>query len=530
MAFIALIEQLLGHQDTAHALLSETLAAQPDPGSRVATGLRIELANERYFAADWPAMREHAADALRAARALGDEVLLASAAGMLALAEYHVSDVAAARVLLDEAAARLDALSDDALAGRLDAALWTGWAEQCLARWDDVHRHYARALRVARATGQGYLLVPMTIGRAIAFCWQGELDAAAELADEAIEAAELSGNGQSQAWALTLRCWIATVAGDIDAAVAFGDRAAAIASELAATHWGGLAGCYRAAARLEAGHDVRAELVAAAGGPDLPLIERAYKPQWYEVLTRAELAAAERSGPAWRRASPPPRRGCSRASAPRPGSACPRARDRRSALAPPSNSPAARPHAPPIRRAPPRAHSHQAGNVLEAARAQLLAGQALARTGRTAEATIALTAAAEHPRARRLHDEAALELRRLGRRVAKQGRRAARPERGVEALTDREREIAGLIRAGHTNRRIAATCTSRPRRSRRTSRTSSPSSACATAQRRPRRSPRVLARRTLSASRFTGSSQPRPSRLWGGGLMLRPCPSSPLRL
>src|SRR6185436_14929563 len=120
VAFIALIEQLLGHQDIAHALLSATLAAQPDPGSRVATGLRIELANERYFAADWPAMREHAADALRAARALGDEVLLASAAGMLALAEYHVSDMAAARGLLDEAAARLDALSDDALAGRRD--------------------------------------------------------------------------------------------------------------------------------------------------------------------------------------------------------------------------------------------------------------------------------------------------------------------------------------------------------------------------------------------------------------------------
>jgi len=456
VAFIALIEQLLGHQDTAHALLSDTLAAQPDPGSRVATGLRIELANERYFAADWPAMREQAADALRAARALGDEVLLASAAGMLALAEYHVSDMAAARVLLDEAAARLDALSDDALAGRLDAALWTGWAEQCLARWDDVHQHYARALRVARATGQGYLLVPMTIGRAIAFCWQGELDAAAELADEAIEAAELSGNGQSQAWALTLRCWIATVAGDIDAAIAFGDRAAAIASELAATHWGGLAGCYRAAARLEAGHDVRAELVAAAGGPDLPLIERAYKPQWYEVLTRAELAAAKRSGAGvaaclaaaetWVLAG---ERAAAGLGLPARTGQAQRAR----AALQLARGEAAR--AADTARAAAR-HSHQAGNVLEAARAQLLAGQALARTSRTGEATIALTAALEHPRARRLHDEAALELRRLGRRVAKQGRRAARPERGVEALTDREREIAGLIRAGHTNRRIAS--------------------------------------------------------------------------
>lgn len=172
-------------------------------------------------------MRVHAAEALRAARALADDPLIAAAAGMLALAAYHVSDVAAARVLLDEAAERPDALSDDALAGRLDAALFTGWAEQCLARWPDVHRHYERALAVGRATGQGYLLVPMTIGRAIAHCWQGHLGQAAELADEAIEAAELAGNAQSLTWALTLRTWIATLIGDLGHAVAQAQRARA---------------------------------------------------------------------------------------------------------------------------------------------------------------------------------------------------------------------------------------------------------------------------------------------------------------
>ena len=248
VAFIALIEQLLGHRETAQALLAETLAAQPDQGSRTATALRIELANERYFAADWAGMRVHAAEALRAARALADDPLIAAAAGMLALAEYHVSDVAAARVLLDEAAERLDALSDDALAGRLDAALFTGWAEQCLARWPDVHRHYERALAVGRATGQGYLLVPMTIGRAIAHCWQGHLGQAAELADEAIEAAELAGNAQSLTWALTLRTWIATLIGDLGHAVALGERAVRCAAGIADSHWSGLAGCYLAAA------------------------------------------------------------------------------------------------------------------------------------------------------------------------------------------------------------------------------------------------------------------------------------------
>jgi DNA-binding CsgD family transcriptional regulator len=101
-------------------------------------------------------------------------------------------------------------------------------------------------------------------------------------------------------------------------------------------------------------------------------------------------------------------------------------------------------------------HSHQAGNALDVARSQLLAGQALAAAGRPREAAVAFTAVLEHEQARRLHDQAALELRRLGRRVTRQGRRAARPESGVEALTDREREVAGLIAAGHTNRSIAA--------------------------------------------------------------------------
>ena len=258
VAFIAMIEQLLGRHEEAHALLTETLADQPH--GKPATALRIELAKERYFVADWRGMRRYAADALAAARALDDPPLIASAAGILALAEYHLPDVAAARPLLDEAAARLDALTDDQLAGRLDAALFVGWGEQCLARWDDVHRHYERALGVARATGQGYLLVPMTIGRTIAYLWQGELAAAAELADEAIEVARLSGNDQSVSWTLTTRCWIATLAGDLE--LRAGHRRARRTrsrSRLSRSHWSALTACYLAEAHLEAGdHDAAA--------------------------------------------------------------------------------------------------------------------------------------------------------------------------------------------------------------------------------------------------------------------------------
>ena len=57
--------------------------------------------------------------------------------------------------------------------------------------------------------------------------------------------------------------------------------------------------------------------------------------------------------------------------------------------------------------------------------------------------------------AHRLRDEAAQELRRLGRTVAGRQRRAVGGA-GVDALSGREREIADLVALGHSNREIAA--------------------------------------------------------------------------
>jgi len=55
----------------------------------------------------------------------------------------------------------------------------------------------------------------------------------------------------------------------------------------------------------------------------------------------------------------------------------------------------------------------------------------------------------------RFRDEAARELRRLGRRVGARRRRAAGGP-GLASLSGREREIAELVARGRTNREIAA--------------------------------------------------------------------------
>jgi len=95
-------------------------------------------------------------------------------------------------------------------------------------------------------------------------------------------------------------------------------------------------------------------------------------------------------------------------------------------------------------------------SALEAARARLIVGRAMAGTDR--ETALRELAAAERVAARsgaaRVRDEALREQRRLGRRVGRGGERAG-AESGVGALSPREREVAGLVADGRTNREIA---------------------------------------------------------------------------
>jgi DNA-binding CsgD family transcriptional regulator len=101
----------------------------------------------------------------------------------------------------------------------------------------------------------------------------------------------------------------------------------------------------------------------------------------------------------------------------------------------------------------------EAGNPVLAARARATAGAALVASGADEAAKhelLAAESAFSAAGATRERDAAVLALRRLGHRVP---RRVVRPidGTGLTQLSAREREVAGRIAAGDTNREVAAT-------------------------------------------------------------------------
>jgi DNA-binding CsgD family transcriptional regulator len=98
------------------------------------------------------------------------------------------------------------------------------------------------------------------------------------------------------------------------------------------------------------------------------------------------------------------------------------------------------------------------GNPLAGGRARLLAGRALAAAGQRDAAVAELSSANAQLSgcgAAKETDAVARELRRLGTRIPRRARPHG-PGTGMVALSSREREVAGLVASGKTNKDIAA--------------------------------------------------------------------------
>ncbi len=447
----AAIEHLLGHHQAARDRLVAALDELPDRGSPDAVALRLELAMDGFYRMDYTEMHEVGAAALVGAERLDDEALTAAANAILASGAAMAGRIPEGQERASVAASAMDALPDSHLSVRLETAAQLGWAEFYLERYDQSIAHLERGIAVSRATGQGQRLPVMIEGLACSMFMRGRLADAAELQERALDAARLSGNRQRLCWALFNRAWTARLAGDLELALRTGEESAQVARELDDSIVATLARAVHAVALLETGDEARGveQLLACAGGRELPLIPEPRRCVYYDPLTHAELRRG-RVEEAARFAA------LAEASAEGLGLRVPTALAERARAAVALET---RDFALAAKLALASATgADNAGARLEAARSRTLAGRALAAIDERQRATGQLKAAAEaldSCGAVRYRDEAVRELRRLGVRIARRTRPGSGVDGGIASLTARERELTELVCDRKTNSQIA---------------------------------------------------------------------------
>jgi DNA-binding CsgD family transcriptional regulator/tetratricopeptide (TPR) repeat protein len=447
----AATENLLGRHADAYARLVAARAAVDDPRSRASVLLELELSAYGTFANDAELARDAARRARESAEMLSDAPLQAAAAALTCFAEYTAGDHASSEEARVVAKALVDGLDPAAAGTRVDTFFYLGWSEWFLGRYADAEAHFARGIAVSHATARTHLLVELTVARAIALTWLGRLEEATELGEESVEAARLSSNPLRLMWSQIALCLARTGTGDLEAAVRAGEEATSIALSINVSVIAAAAGWTTAAALIEAGeaeHGTKV-MLDMLGGPELPGYFLAMRPTCYDLLARAALASDRLSeAREWaRRATDVAAEvglTAARAAADRANAAVLLAEGDPAAAAELALSSAAA--------------STFVGARVDSGRAKLLAGRALAAAGDRERAGAQLRAAeAELSEcgAQRLSSEAIRELRRIGLKVHRGGRRGELTAGGLASLSGREREVAELVMARKTNRQIA---------------------------------------------------------------------------
>jgi DNA-binding CsgD family transcriptional regulator len=445
------VEQLLGHHEEARARLTAALSGLEAASSPQAVELMLHLAAGDFYRMDYEGMRAWGERALGVARDL-DQSLAAASLAVLAVASAYMGPIPEAEAYRSEAATLMDALADEQLADRLDALTNLSAADLYLHRYDDAASHATRGLAIARATGQGEVapfLIPVLV---TVLHTSGRIVEAADLTDEAVEAARLSRNAEALGWNLLSRGYVAVAAGDLELALSSAQESVDVTRDLDDSLVSTYASWAFASALLEIGESERAieVLLEAAGGPELPGIPQPWRTHCFELLTRSWLAFGrpiEAQEAAISAASTAERVGldASIAMAERSAAAVALARGDPVTAAERALAAAAR--------------CDGAGARVDAARSRTLAGRSLAAAGEQDRAVAELELAARELSAcgaRRYREEAEHELRKLGRRFRRPAPARKPNGRGVETLTERELEVARLVVDRRTNPEIAS--------------------------------------------------------------------------
>ncbi|HEX6725667.1 MAG TPA: BREX system ATP-binding domain-containing protein [Gaiella sp.] len=452
-AHCAAVEHWLGRHDDAHRRLVRAWDELPEHATAEAAALEIELAVDGLYELDFEQAVDMGRQALATARAVGDAALVAAAAAALCLGETVSGRIEDARGHRREALEEIARLSDAELASRLEALVHLAWAETYLECYDDAVAHAEQGLSLARAFGEGRLVVPLTLAKNFPFEMQGRLSEARECCETALEVSRLSASPHELYRALFELGWTLYYAGDLDGAIAAHEESAQVDPRLAGgtipnggggPGWG-LGAAWVEAGEVERGRTLLLSLVGEDGARTMP-VERCFD---WETLTLASLALGD-LGEADTFACRA-EEDAGRLPLRLPTALAARAR---AAVLLAQGEPleAAR-----LARASAE-HAGAIGARLQAAFSGGLEGRALVAAGERRQATGVLRKAEQELDAcgsTRVRDELRRELRRLGARAEPRGPAAA-GDSGVAALTRRELEIAGLVTDRMTNREIAA--------------------------------------------------------------------------
>jgi len=447
----AVVEHQLGRYVEARVRLEGTLERLEEPDSPEAVGLMIELALNGLFQADFDGMDRWAGRAYTAAEPLDDDALTATVLAVQAAGAAMLGASAAGRAKRELAARMVDVLSDDVLAGHLDAIVHLALAEMYVDHFEDCRRHADRAMRLSRETGQGDYLAPIAATLGTSLWVRGRIAQAVEVLEGAVEAARLMDDAQGLCWMLFNLSDAASAAGQLEVARTTAEQSWQFAQPLAPGPLRAHAGCTLALARFKDGRPSAAAqlLMQAAGGAKLPMIGGPWRGRYLEILTRCFLdagrrAEAERAAAAAQECAEDIQLPSAHAMADLAHAALDldvgagdRAGDRALSAV---------------------AALERVGHAYDAARARTVAGRSLALAGHGERAAAELERAAadfDSFGAARYRAEAERELRRLGRTVYHRSAPGSGDD-GIASLTDRELQLARLIVDRKTNPQIAA--------------------------------------------------------------------------
>lgn len=396
-----------------------------------------------------PAVRELTASLSMAVAELDLPILRFFIACDIAIGESHIGSAERARAACREASNLWNGFTADERVVTVEGLLLLSSAELLLALWDDAATHSKFGLKLSRANSNQEARIWFCLVAESAMTHLGRPTATVDVLDEAEQLARMQGNPSLLVLVLSRRSAVAAMLGDQSKALTLA-REAELYLDLTPDDW------VRASAALlvapiltEAGLANRAvELVLSTiGGDSMLAITATVRSTACEILAVAEIALGNLSA-----AREWADRACDQARiAGLELSHC-HAQRAVAAVALAADDAAGAIVASKLA----TAAADAAEAPIEAARARVLAGQALAMAHRRAEAVemyqLALTEF-DAAGTRRLAAQVTKELRALGVRTS--GERSARGSTGLPSLSDRESQVAQLVADGLTNRQIA---------------------------------------------------------------------------